>query len=199
MGTGDGGRRNGRRARHEATRRRILEAAWALSREHGLQRWSLRDVAGVVGMRAPSLCVYFESKHDLYDAMYADGYGDLLARIDATSLDGTPDEVLHRAAHTFFGFCVDDPPRHHLLFLRTIPGFAPSSTSYALAQEALDRLSTVLHAADLPSRSAVDLWTAVFTGLATQQVSNDPGGDRWARLVDPAVDLIVSMRQPSDR
>jgi len=32
---------------------------------------------------------------------------------------------------------------------------------------------------------------AVFTGLASQQISNDPGGNRWKRLVDPAVDLLT--------
>jgi hypothetical protein len=37
----------------------------------------------------------------------------------------------------------------------------------------------------------LDLWTAVLTGLATQQISNDPGGDRWSRLVDTAVDRLL--------
>ena len=31
----------------------------------------------------------------------------------------------------------------------------------------------------------------VLTGLATQQSSNDPGGDRWSRLVDTAVDRLL--------
>ncbi|MEP6649977.1 MAG: hypothetical protein ABJA74_08695 [Lapillicoccus sp.] len=30
-----------------------------------------------------------------------------------------------------------------------------------------------------------------MTGLASQQVSNDPGGDRWTRLVDDAIDLLL--------
>ena len=30
----------------------------------------------------------------------------------------------------------------------------------------------------------VDIWTAVLTGLTSQQMANDPGGDRWLRLVD---------------
>jgi hypothetical protein len=29
-------------------------------------------------------------------------------------------------------------------------------------------------------------------GLATQQVSNDTGGDRWRNLVYPAVDMFVA-------
>ncbi len=38
--------------------------------------------------------------------------------------------------------------------------------------------------------AAMDLWTAIATGLTDQQISNDPGGDRWLRLVDTAVDLF---------
>jgi hypothetical protein len=28
-----------------------------------------------------------------------------------------------------------------------------------------------------------NLWTALITGLISQQVSDDPGGDRWAGLL----------------
>jgi len=86
---------------------------------------------------------------------------------------------------------VEDPARYQLLFLRTIPGFAPSAESYELAQAVVARLTEVLLAAGVGSAARVDLWTAVFTGLASQQISNDPGGDRWKRLVDPAVDLLT--------
>jgi hypothetical protein len=36
----------------------------------------------------------------------------------------------------------------------------------------------------------LDLFTAVGTGLADQQLSNDPGGDRWIRLIDEAVEMF---------
>jgi hypothetical protein len=79
-----------------------------------------------------------------------------------------------------------------LLFLRTIPGFEPSEAAYALSRQALDRMTEVLAAAGVRAPEHLDLWTALFTGLATQQVSNDPGGDRWLRLVEPAVDMFVA-------
>jgi hypothetical protein len=31
-----------------------------------------------------------------------------------------------------------------------------------------------------------------MTGLTDQQLSNDPGGDRWARLLDEAVDMFLA-------
>ena len=40
--------------------------------------------------------------------------------------------------------------------------------------------------------SAGDLWTALLAGRTNQQVSNDPSGDRWARLNDEAVDMFLA-------
>ena len=37
-----------------------------------------------------------------------------------------------------------------------------------------------------------DLWTAVLAGLLAQQLSNDPGGDRWSVLLDRAVDMLIA-------
>ena len=38
----------------------------------------------------------------------------------------------------------------------------------------------------------VDLWTAVTTGLVDQQISNDPGGDRWTRLIEDVVRMLLA-------
>jgi AcrR family transcriptional regulator len=180
-----------RSARRAASVRRILDAAWELSRERGLSGWTLRDLGGAVGMRAPSLYVYFDSKFALYDALFADGYRSLLDAIEVFERPDDPRVAVRRAAHLYVDFCVADPARMQLLFLRTIPGFEPSAESYALAQQVLAQLAGALAAAGVPSPEDLDLWTAVVTGLATQQTSNDPGGDRWSRLVDTAVDRLL--------
>ena len=39
--------------------------------------------------------------------------------------------------------------------------------------------------------AALDMWTALLSGLITQQASNDPGGDRWRRLLDDAVEMFA--------
>ena len=180
-----------RSERHESTKREIVHAAWTLAAERGLAAWSLRDVAEAVGMRAPSLYVYFDSKGALYDAMFADGYRAFLARIEATPPEQDARAMLGRAAHVFFDFCVADPARYQLLFQRTVPGFVPSPASYALAGTALDLLVDVMRDAGVAEQREVDLWTAVLTGLTSQQISNDPSGDRWAQLVDDAVEIFL--------
>jgi AcrR family transcriptional regulator len=193
-----------RAERHAATKQEVLAAAWRLARDRGLGGWSLRDVAEAVGMRAPSLYVYFGSKHALYDAMFADGNAELLRRMQAAVPDDEARELpaaelLRTGARLFFDFCVEDPARHQLLFLRTIPGFEPSEPSYALARAALDQLAAVLAGAGAGKPDKADLWTALVAGLVAQQVSNDPGGDRWRRLIDPAVDMFVAAQLPPSR
>src|SRR5512132_2396452 len=115
-----------RSAKHLATRQEIVDVAWRLAEERGLAGWALKDVADAVGMRTPSLYVYVESKNALYDAMYADGYRRLEARIDGLRVPADPRAALRLAARTFVDFCAENGPRYQLLFLRTVPGFEPS-------------------------------------------------------------------------
>jgi AcrR family transcriptional regulator len=188
-----------RAIRHAATKQEIVDAAWALARERGLGGWSLRDVAHTVGMRAPSLYVYFDSKNAVFDAMFADGCRALLRRAEpaAAEAEGRPArEVLHIAANLFFDFCLEDPARYQLLFLRTVPGFEPSAQSYALAQQVLGALGEVFLHVGLRAPEHLDLWTALTLGLVTQQLSNDPGGERWRRLVPEVVDMFLASQLP---
>lgn len=188
---GEGGAVSSPAARRRAeTRAEVLEAAWALCRDQGLAALSLRELARRVGMRAPSLYSYFASKDAIYDAMFAQGQRELLAALpDVDALDAVGREDLRTATHAFFAFCTSDPTRYQLLFQRTIPGFEPSPASYALAVEALGQAGRALAAAGVEDPRHLDLWTALITGLTDQQISNDPGGDRWARLLDEAIDL----------
>ena len=180
-----------RALRRQETIRRILDAAWRLSRERGLTGWTLRDLGAEVGMRAPSLYEYAASKNVLFDLMFADGYRQLYERIEAQERPADPVELVRRAATMFVAFAAEDPARFQLLFQHTAPGFEPSAESMTLARRALDDLGEVLTAAGVEDEADLDLWTAVLTGLASQQVSNDPGGDRWLRLVDVAVGRLL--------
>lgn len=186
-----------RTSRHDETRARLLDAAWELARQRGLTGWSLRELGAAVGMRAPSLYVYFEGKDAIYDAMFAQGYRELRAALEGLDTTGDLPTVLADSAEAFATFGVADPARFQLLFLRVVPGFTPSPTSYNLAASVLERLREVLAAGGIDDPAAVDLWTAILTGLVSQQLSNDPGGDRWTRLLDRAVEMFVATEGPA--
>jgi hypothetical protein len=89
----------------------------------------------------------------------------------------------------FMRFCTADPARYQLLFQRTIPGFEPSHESYAISEAGLAELASRLAGFGLTDPRLLDLYTALVTGLTDQQISNDPGGDRWIRLIDDAVTM----------
>ena len=190
--------RNRRSERREATKAEILDAAWAIVRADGLAALSLRDLARKVGMQAPSLYQYFNSKNAIYDAMFAQGNRVLVERVAQMPETSDPETDLHRVARIFVEFAVEDPARYQLLFQRTIPGFEPSPESYGLAVALLQRGAERLAQAGVRHPQALDLFTAVVAGLAAQQVANEPGGNRWVALVDDAVDMYFTyMRRQS--
>ena len=176
--------------RRAAATRSIVAAAWELAREHGLGGLTLRDLARRLGMATPSLYSYFDSKNALYDAMYADGWRAFLAfepQPPASDLR----EAIRGGMDRWVRFSLADPVRFQLLSLRTIPGFEPSASSYAVAQQAYDESFAVLDAVAPVTQEHKDLITAVASGLLNQQLANEPGGTRWVRLLDDAVDLIA--------
>ncbi len=177
--------------RHAATKAEIVAAAWEQVRAHGLAALSLRDLARSVGMRPPSVYSYFDSKNAIYDAMYAQGAQQFVDE-QRTSMP-TPDdplEALKAILHFFVGFCATDFARYQLLFQRTIPGFEPSPESFKISEDNLAELGELLICCGVAEPEAIDLFTALGTGLADQQLSNDPGGDRWIRLIDDAVEMF---------
>ncbi len=181
-----------RARRHQATKDEIVEAAWGVAREKGLAGLSLNDVAVRVGMRVPSLYSYFGSKNEIFDAMFAQGNEQFLEfiRYRLADMPRPARDRLRAAFWITFDFCTADPVRYQLLFQRTIPGFTPSEASYAKAVEVLDLLREELAKMGLFSEQAdEDLLTALSIGLVDQQISNDPGGDRWACLVDAVADM----------
>jgi AcrR family transcriptional regulator len=178
--------------RRETARRKIIDAAWAVAREHGLPALTLREVAGRVGIRAPSLYSHFESKHAIYDAMFGESWAEFLEFSRGVTLPDSPRAALRVVAHTFFDFATADLARHQLMNQRIIPGFIPSTASYATAVAALTEMVERLKAIGVdPSDADIDLYTALISGLVDQQWANDPGGSRWARLLDRAVDMYA--------
>lgn len=189
-------RRDRRAVRREATKAEIVAAAWEVVREHGLAGLAMRDLGERVGMKAQSIYSYFESKDEIYDAMFAEGYTQLVEMLSGGEEPGADADPVARAtnyARRFFVFCTSDPVRYQLLFQRTIPGFEPSEGSFAVALQAYATAQNTMDELGVTDPAAIDLWTAIMTGLTDQQISNDPDGDRWERLIDRAV--VMTLRE----
>ena len=177
--------------RREQTRREILDAAWQVAREQGLTGFTLRDVAQRVGMRAPSLCSHFDSKYAIYDAMYGEAWTQFaeVKAVEEARLTADMRETAHRIARTFFDFAVADPPRYQLMNQRVIRGFEPSAESYAPAVRVLEAGLVIAADRGVTDQDDFMILLALIGGLIDQQLANDPGGDRFSRLLPRAVDM----------
>jgi AcrR family transcriptional regulator len=180
-----------RSRKFEWTRAEILAAAWDLARRDGLAALSLRELAASVGMRAASLYHYFPSKNALYDAMYAQGIQQSADRMLESPPGRDPHETLRNLVRTFVDNAMSDPVRYELLFHRPVPEFEPSPEHLEIGLASLARVRKAAAAAGVRSDRHFDLFMAATRGLVTLQISNEPGGDRWVRLADDAVDMLV--------
>ncbi|ACV79548.1 transcriptional regulator, TetR family [Nakamurella multipartita DSM 44233] len=177
--------------RRSPRRDQILAAAWDIAEESGLGAVTLHEVARRVGIKQPSLYGHVGSKLDLYDAMFHQAYEQLFARIDAAEWTGTAREQVLGLSRIVVDFVVENPPRQQLLFQRTIPGFEPSPESYGLARRLIDRSVALLSELGAGDPAQVDVYTVLIAGIGSQQIANDPGGDRYTRHLEDLLDLFL--------
>jgi AcrR family transcriptional regulator len=179
--------------RRSATRREIVDAGWQVAREKGLAQVTLREVAELVGMRAPSLYTHFASKNAIYDAMFADAWTQFQEYTKAAE-SGVPAgsrAAMRYYARVYFDFAVAFPARHQLMSLRTIPDFTPSDEAYAPSLAAMESFVARMARRGVSRQDDIDLFVAVVGGMVDAQLANDPGGERWSRLLDRAIDMFA--------
>jgi hypothetical protein len=99
--------------------------------------------------------------------------------------------ALRWGARTFFDFAVADLARHQLMNQRVIPDFTPSPEAYAPAVRVLENGRALVSAHGITSDDDFDIWIALIGGLVDSQWANDPGGTRYARLLDRAVEMYA--------
>ena len=181
-----------REARRKSARDAIVDAAWELVQAEGLAALTLRELAKRAGITTPTVYAYFNAKNAIYDAMFGRAAHEFADRMSEPYDCEDPRAILAEGVRRFLEFCTSDVARYQLLFQRTIPGFEPTAQSFSPAVRALDGVRERLALNNVTDPRHVNMWTALTTGLADQQISNDPGGDRWARLVDDFVAMFLA-------
>lgn len=179
--------------RREATRREILDAAWAIAHEHGLAAVTLREVAARVGMRSPSLYSHFESKNAIFDAMFGEAWAGYLRVCEGLDdvLPKQPRKALLMMMQTFVDYASADLARSQLMNQRMVVDFEPSAGSYAPSVQVMELFRKRLAAIGVASDGDVDLCAALVGGLIDGQFANDPGGDRYIRHLPRVLDMFA--------
>ena len=169
-----------------------MATAWEIVREDGLGGLSLRDLARRAGITTPTVYAYFESKNAIFDAMFEEAAQSFADTKSESVAADDPQGTLVADARSFVDFCTSDVARYQLLFQHLLPGFVPSPRAYAPAVRALEMTREMLARSGVRNPAHWDIWTALMTGLVDQQIANDPGGDRWSRLVDEVVAMYLA-------
>lgn len=185
--------RDRRSERHEAIRREILDAAWDAAHETSIAGLTLRDIANRVGMQQPSLYSHFASKQAIYDAMFRQAWQAYLDAVRSAigGLPAGPRARLIAIAEHYFDFAVADLPRHQLMDVNVVPNFQPSAEAYAPAVEVYGVMLGQLRDLGITADEDADIYTALLGGLVNQQLANDPGGQRWRRLIPRVMNMYA--------
>ena len=174
-----------RQRRRQETIEQVLDVAVEVMTEQGVAGLTLGEVARRMGIRPPSLYVYFDGKNALYDALFERGWRLLLdvMREDPTAHHGRDLAAnLLARERTFVRWAVEHPAYTPLLPWRPVPGFEPTATAYAPAVElsamSRDFLSRMRDHGALRADVDLDLayrtLTAVISGVISQQLANAP-------------------------
>jgi AcrR family transcriptional regulator len=179
--------------RREATRLEILDAAWAVAREKGITALTLRDVAERVGMQTPSLYSHFESKNAIYDAMFGQAWAGCL-EVMTKALGSAPTEPRARLLHltrAYVDYAVADQPRNQLMNARISADFEPSPEAYAPSVATFELGRQYMAELGVDADGDMDLYSSLVGGLVDAQHANDPGGDRYTRLLERALSMYA--------
>src|SRR5690606_4897112 len=96
-----------------STKQLIIQAATRLFAEKGYEGMTMKEIAREVGIKAPSLYAFFESKEDIFLHIYREVMeGHLqLAKANTEPSDQTVKEQLERMLHTIMEYQLQDPLR----------------------------------------------------------------------------------------
>lgn len=195
-----------RQRRRQETIEEVLDIAVEIMTEQGVAGLSLGEVARRMGIRPPSLYVYFPSKDALYDAVFERGARAILEEVrkktsEVADADLPVEAILRRAAEVFIRWSLEHPAYTQLLFWRPVPGFAPSEQAYAPAVELVQlshqRFSSLqqrgLLRADVPVEQLQRDWTIWISGIVSQQLSNAPDEPFDSGRFTSAIPAYVAM------
>ncbi|MET0967127.1 MAG: TetR/AcrR family transcriptional regulator [Nakamurella sp.] len=129
----------GPRARYRRqVRDEVRERAWAQIGQDGASALSLKAIATAMGMTAPALYRYYNSRDELLTELILSAYLDLAERVEA-AVDGDqpPERQLADIAQVIRGWAVAEPQRYLLLYGTPVPGYHAPEAATELARRIL--------------------------------------------------------------
>ena len=114
-------------------RKDILDAALDILAFEGLDRLSMESLARKLGMNKSSLYHWFRSKDDIIDMIFTEGHKTLMSKGFRLTLDGSPEEILTRAASEWQSIFTDDAVLPYLRAIYSLKFSEPRAEGEARA------------------------------------------------------------------
>jgi len=188
------------KAMHETetpdTRSRILDAAEAISREHGLASLSMRAIAERIGLSAPAAYRHFRSKSEIVRAMIERGYGRFVQGLTAARRGAEgPEAVLAATIRYYLRFWIRDRTGFRLSseWSRALPSLTGAAVAAGSFGDIPDLAAAILAGTDPAETARVGRWTAAAlygTALSLVQDEGIPKA-REQELIESAADYLV--------
>ena len=138
--------------KQEDTKQKILKCALRLFSEHGFESVSVEQIAGAVGIKAPSLYNHFRSKQAIFDAILeesAEHYDNFAGSLslhmenaegDAVAFEHISEEALAQTVKKIFLYSLHDETVSQTRKMMTIEQFRSPELAAAYTRRYVDRL-----------------------------------------------------------
>jgi AcrR family transcriptional regulator len=111
--------RERREQEKQELREAILRAAGGLFAEQGYERFSLRQVAELIGYSPTTIYLYFKDKDDLLFAVAEEGFERFGAQLaSAAASAGDPIQRLDAIGRAYIDFGIQNPVHYQLMFMQ---------------------------------------------------------------------------------
>ena len=147
----------------------LLTSAADILETEGPDALSVRRIAAAAKVAPMGVYNHFESKNGIIDALFMQGFerlGEALASI--AGIDD-PYEALVEGGRRYRALALAHPMAYQLMFLRTVPGYAPSDAALEVATRAFDALVAAVQRAIAagvlaegpPTETAQLIWSSI--------------------------------------
>ena len=180
---------------------RIGAAARELYLREGLDGFSLRKVAEMVGVSAPAIYRHYPSKRDLLNEIVLEGLEVLRKYLEPALHAETPLERLSRMIDGYFDFAMEQPKFFELAFLIPAHAEVPLDLNHpklATFRQAVEQVAACMKQGELrrddPLQTAITLWAEAHGLVCLYRVGRFPQQNRegFRQLYRGAVDRVIA-------
>lgn len=159
-------------------REEILDKTLELINEVGFDNFTMRKLAGKLGLTATTIYQYYKNKEELYFAALTQGFDTLCDVVqEALGKQNDPKERLREVIRAVIRFSLAHPNVYNILFVSDVPKYYDyvGTESEAVAKNELDAamrfrnllISTVLQSGIIKADSENDVMMDLIAGICT--------------------------------